>query len=244
MSAISELSDLIQKYLNERPNLSLNALAIRSEVPETTLRRISKGELKRLPKNETILKILSYIFQTEKLREIAERSPTDLALFMKAEYMLSDEQANSPQINLDRFLPDQVSYLVFKLASNSSGVYRGEIERLFGELGLGALEKLLKAAVIKFDGEKYKSAFESFRLSDESFVDNFKAVSNFIKTDPEKRRTPNFYYNLSESLSDVGLRKVREIQVEATRQVLKIMNDSQYHGEIPVFNLVAIDSLN
>ncbi len=244
MTPVAELSTLIQTYLKERPQLSLNAIAIRSEIPETSLRRLSKGELKRMPKNQTVLKLLSYLYQTESLIKIRDQVPGALRDFMNKEYLLSEDSVVSPQINLDRFLTDQISYLVFKLASNSSGVKQDEIKRLFGEVGLEAINKLVKAAVVKVDNATFYSAFESFRLSDESFVENFKAVSSFIKTDPEKRTAPNFYYNLSESLNEAGLKKIREIQVRATSQVLNIMNDKTNHGDIPVFNLVAIDTLN
>ncbi len=244
MTPVTELSDLIQNYLLERPRLSLNAIALRSDVPETSLRRLYKRDLKRMPKNQTVIKILCYLYQTDNLAEIRKQVPENLRNYMNKEFLLEEDSERAPQINLDRFLPDQISYLVFKLASNSSGVKYQEILRMFGEMGIDSITKLEKAAVVKRVDDSYISAFESFRLSDDRFIDNFKAVANYIKTDPEKRQAPNFYYNLSESLNEQGLKKIRDIQIKATRQVLKIMSDKSNHGVIPVFNLIAIDTLN
>ena len=76
---------------------------------------------------------------------------------------------------------ENISYLVFKLSCNSSGVKRTKIQEMFGRLGTDKLNALVNKGLIKRDGEVFKSAIEGFSLGHETFVDHFKAVAGGVE---------------------------------------------------------------
>lgn len=245
MLAIKELSTLIDDFLAKNENVSINALAMRMGIAETTLRRIRNGDLVRLPKNDNLLKIICYIYKSFDLQEITKHLPPALKEFFMAEYLIVTGSEKNPVTILDREIVDsQITYLVLKLASNHSGVARTEILRMFGELGLKSAKHLQNSDILLEDSTGiFRTKICAFRLNDESFITNFKTVSEYIKIDREERVGPNLYYNLSESLSLEGLIKVHNIQKKAINEICEIMNDEKFKGELPVFTLAAIDTL-
>lgn len=213
-------------------------------IAETTLRRIRGGNLKRLPNNDNLLKIIFYLFKSTNLNEIKNKLPSGLRNFFEKEYLLVENCNDNPVTVLDSNIVDsQITYLVLKLASNHSGVHRDEILRLFGELGIMSARHLSKADILFEDDQVFKTKMSAFRLPDDTFIKNFKTTAEFIKTDPQKRDGPNLYYNLSESLNLDGLTKIQSIQRKAVEEICLILNDKSYKGELPVFALVAVDTL-
>ncbi len=243
MNAVSELSTLIHDYLASHSNLSTNAIARYSGVAETTLRRIKNGDLKRLPSNDNILKILFYLYKSRDLGEISEKVPEALGEHLKKEYQQVLTSQQEVSFLDESIIQNEVDYLILILASNTSGVHKDEITRQFGLLGHSQANTLIEKEIIKREGDYYKSCIQSFRVSDSLFVKNFKAMANYIKVDREKREHSNLYYNLSESLNVDAYQKVRSIQIEASKQIIEILNDSRNHGDIPMFNLIAVDTV-
>lgn len=244
MQEVLELSTLIEDFLLANKNISINALAMRMNIAETTLRRIRSGNIKRLPTNDNLLKIIFYLFKSTNLNEIKNKLPTSLKKFFEQEYMLVENSLDNPVTVLDSSIVDsQITYLVLKLASNHSGVRRDEVLRLFGELGIMSANHLIQANILFEENQVFHTKISAFRMPDESFIKNFKSTAEFIKTDPEKRDGPNLYYNLSESLNLDGLTKIQTIQKKAVQEICTILNDKSYKGDLPVFALVAVDTL-
>jgi transcriptional regulator with XRE-family HTH domain len=242
---VSELSLLIEEYLLQNANVSINALAMRMGIAETTLRRIRGGLSKRLPNSENLLKIVFYIFKSRDLYVVRDLLPTALKEHFISVYLLFESGESNPVIEIDNSIIDnQITYLVLKLASNHSGVKRDEVLRLFGELGLRSIEKLILVEIVIEEEGTFKTNLNSFRLPDNSFINNFKSVADFIKIDPEKRVGPNIYHNLSESLNLDGLVRLQNIQKKAVQEMTTILNDTKFKGELPVFSLVAVDTIS
>jgi len=244
--AVQDLQNLLNDYLESSINFSLNALSKKICVPETSLRRIKNGDLRRLPKIDNVLKILKYIYKTDSLYEIVKLAPEELSKELQEKLVIDIEDNCTTRlvVDLEKFINDQVAYLVYKLASNTNGVKSSEVNRLFGEHGVQTLLNLEKAGVITNNDKVFKTIQGTFRMSDDRFVENFKSVSNFIKTDPEKIKTPNLYMNLSESLNIEGLKRIKAIQVRAIRETRKVLSCDEYKGHLPVFNLIAVDTLD
>ncbi|ATH08194.1 hypothetical protein BIY24_09600 [Halobacteriovorax marinus] len=243
MEENKELSHILNTYLESKSYLSLNSLAQNMKVPETSLRRIKKAELKRLPKNETILKVLSHIYRTSDLYEIREAlGEGSLSEYLSNEFLLSSDSSKIDIKVIDESVSDQTSYLVFKLASNSCGTTISEVQRLFGQMGLSALENLKRDDLVKVDGDNISSNLNTFKVSNEYFVRNFKAVSDFIKVEGNTEM-PNLFYNLSESVNRDAAKKIHKVQKNALKEIISILNDEQSRGDIPLFVLSAIDSL-
>lgn len=237
------LAKLLLDYLNERAHLSLNSLSINMDVPEATLRRIVKCHNKRMPSNDNLVKILKYIFKCEDLLQLKEMCPPSLGQYLEVEFSLYQDN-NLRYFEVSEILNDRVTYLCFKLAANTAGVKIEEVKRLFGMLGEKAIEKLCQLKIVSLQEGIAKTEDFTFRLPDQQFIQNFQTTAEFIKTNPLDRQTSNIYSNTSESLNEQGLKQIIKIQREANRKILKIINDKSMKGEIPVFCIQAIDSLN
>lgn len=243
MSVVKELSQLIEGYLSTHSNLSVNAIANYSGVAETTLRRIKNGELKGTPSNDNTLKVLFYIYKTRDLNEIIAQTTPAIAQHLSCEYHQVVTCEEEVRMLDSSIIENEVDYRLLILSSSAKGVSKEEVTRQFGELGHNYAKRLIAKEILEDRGEGYKSLLSSFRLPDESFIQNFKAMANYIKVNREERIRPNLYYNLSESLNEDSYQKVRSIQIQATRDIITIMNDRRNHGDIPMFNLIAIDSI-
>jgi len=242
---VKELSALIEGYLESNSNVSINALAMRMGIAETTLRRIRGGQSKRLPNSENLLKIVFYIYKTKDLYEVREVLPPLLKEHFTSLFLLTEASLNNPVTEIDDSIIDnQITYLVLKLASNHSGVNKNEVLRLFGEIGLKSAETLIDSDILTEEKGLFKTKINTFRLPHNSFIKNFKSVSDFIKIDPEKTKGPNIYYNLSESLNLEGLTRVQAIQKKAVKEISDILNNDKFKGELPVFSLTAVDTLD
>ncbi len=245
MQEVVELSTLLENFLLENKNVSINALSMRMGVAETTLRRVRSGNLKRLPNNDNLLKIIFYLFKSTDLGVIKNLLPPGLKNFFVREYVIVENSINNPVTVIDPSIIDsQITYLVLKLASNHSGVKKEEVLRLFGELGLMSAKHLEREDIVYEEENIFKCKLSAFRLDDNSFIRNFKTTAEFITTEPEKRIGPNLYHNLSESLNLEGLTRIQEIQKKAVKEICEILNDEKFKGELPVFALVAVDTLN
>ena len=244
MENILELSNILNSYMEQRVHLSLNSLAQNMKVAETSLRRIRKSELKRMPKNDTTLKILSYIFKTSDLYILRSNlRPDGLGKYLTDEFLLSDSTQKLDIRLIDNAVSDQTSYLVFKLASNSIGTTVGEVERLFGMLGTKAIDSLALEDLIEVCDGRITSKVSTFKVSNKYFIRNFKAISDFIKVD-SGGEAPNLFYNLSESVNQEAASKIHKVQKKALKEISAILNNDESRGEIPLFILSAVDTLS
>ena len=103
---------------------------------------------------------------------------------------------------LNKELSDTQAYLVFKLAANTSGTTRENIQYLFGLLGIEKLEMLLEKELLIEENGVVRTKVENFRLAHDLFVKHFKACADFINTSQQNGRKTNLYYNFSESLNE------------------------------------------
>lgn len=247
----SELQKLIKSHLNEHRNLSLNALSKRCRVSEPTLRRIVSGKVKTNPTLNTIVDILSSLSKETNITKLIELYPGPLAESLKENFgaVIGPEKYNYEYSELlNRELKDSKRYLIFKLASNSSGVTRAKIRELFGEVGDQKCDDLINLDLLheewKDNQRVLKTKVEGFYLHNDLFKQNFKALADYIDTRPKLGEQKNLFYNLSESINEQALRDILNIQRQALKKIVKILNDEKSRGDLPVFILNAIDQLD
>lgn len=247
----SELQKLIKSHLSEHRNLSLNALSKRCRVSEPTLRRIVSGKVKTNPTVNTIVDILSSLSKETNIAKLVELYPGPLAESLKENFgaVIGPEKYNYEYSEvLNRELKDPKRYLIFKLASNTSGVTRAKIRQLFGELGDQKCDEMINLNLLHESWEDnqrtLKTKVEGFYLHNDLFKQNFKALADFIDTRPKLGEQKNLFYNLSESVNDQALRDILNIQRQALKKIVKVLNDEKSRGDLPVFVLNAIDQLD
>jgi transcriptional regulator with XRE-family HTH domain len=246
---LENLRQVIQTFLDQHDRISLNGLSKKCQVSEPTLRRIMSGKVKTMPTLTTIVDILATISKENRLPELIKQYPGPIAEVLKEGFSLVNDEELPYQFSaeLNEVLRDEQRYLIFKLAANSSGVRRDRVKELFGLLGEQKLDDLIaRDLVYEKLVDQQRVAFtriEGFSLSHELFISHFKAVANYIDTSARPGNKNNLYYNFSESVNETGRREILNIQRQALKKIIAILNDEKYRGELPLFVLSAIDTL-
>lgn len=247
---VSELARHLKSYLEDHPHLSLNAISKRCSVSEPTLRRIAKGEVKTTPDPKTVVEILSYLSKKKSISELCEAySPGPLADFLKSKFgALCTSQSpyqNSAEIN--RIAKNPTKYIIYKLCANHSGMRRSTAQELFGTSGEQALRELVAEELVAVSETGICNAkIKGFTVSQDLFVQNFKTVADFLKPehlDLSSKTTP-VMANLSNSINSEAYQQIVKIQRQALQKILEVLNKEESLGEIPVFVLSAVDTLD
>jgi hypothetical protein len=244
---LNELQTNIRTYLDKNTRVSLNGLSKRCAVSEPTLRRIMNGKIKTLPMLSTIVDILCTLNKADSVNDlISIYDGTPIGDFLTNNYnVLSEANFNYEfSTELNDALRDNVSYLIYKLSANRSGVTSQKVEQIFGHHGMEKLKNLHNLKLITINDNIAKSVAEGFSLSHDQFTPHFKAVADFIKTEQSQVQKKNLFYNFSESINEQAQKEILSIQKTALKKITKILNDENNAGEIPLFVLSAIDSLD
>lgn len=244
---LEQIQGSVRTYLDKNKRISLNGLSKRCAVSEPTLRRIMNGRIKTLPMLSTIVDILCTIHKVDSLNELIEiYRGTELGDFLNNNFNVLSESNFDYEfsVELNEALRDDVSYLIFKLAANRTGVRTSKIEKLFGHHGVEKLKTLKNLNLIKIEGGIIKTVVEGFSLSHDQFIPHFKAVADFIKAEQSNVQKKNLFYNFSESVNEAALKEILSIQKSALKKITKILNDDQHAGDLPLFVLSAIDTLD
>ncbi len=245
-SVVEHLQFVISDYLERKPHLNLSGISKKCSVSEPTLRRIMKGQIKTLPTVTTVLDILTYISNEKKPSKIIKLYPGPIADFLKETTPYVDDCDTDYNIELNRILKNPVKYLTYKLASNSSGVSEDKVRELFGSLGVKSLFSMVDKGYLTQKGKYYYSSSKSFTSNHTDFVENFKTVADFIKPEklsPRSRVNP-FFRNFSNSVTPEAYEEIVKIQKKAMTKIAQIMTNEDNQGEIPLFLLLAIDTLD
>ncbi len=241
----SELRDLIRGYLATHSSLTVNALATRSGIPGTTLRRLLQDENRSEVAPHTVLQIVSYVYKEKRISKLLEVCDGEIGVLLKKSFdqFIFDSKISNHELNIDHneLFKDETQYVIYKLAANKFGSSRVEIESAVGALGLRKLEKLI-ASEILFEDEagrihaKQKNFSVDLKLAHKlthTLVDFYK---------PEKIADGlNLFYSLSEGLNEEGIKKVKEIEKDAVKKIFETMNNELYQGLIPYFSIVLSD---
>ncbi len=238
---------LLRDYFERYPAISLNALAKKCRISEPTLRRIYSGQIKTLPTETTIVDILSAISKKSGIKELIEAYPGPIGDYLKLKFGVFDNSGGnytySPE--LSQSLAEPSKYLIYKLAANTRGVSKRKILELLGAHSERHLKELIDSDLLYESAGFYHTKNEGFTLGLDHFVDHFKLTANFIKTAPHPGGVKdNLFYNASNSVNAQGREKVLAIARKAMSDIVKVLNDPSYDGNIPLFILSAVDSLD
>jgi hypothetical protein len=243
---MSALQGALQDYLNQKTSRSLNGLSKRCTVSEPTLRRILKGQIKTLPTSTTILDILTNITGEKNTSQIAKLFPGPIAEYLQSTLPQSEDCHTEYSSELNEELKDPVKYIIYKLSSNSRGLSVKKLNELFGRHGQVSAENLLKKDYLSFSENTYFSKVKNFTMNQENFVSNFKLIADYIKTQNPMVKT-NLHAllaNYSESVSVEAYKEIVSLQKKTLQKIRNIMSSDDSKGPIPLFFLLALDTLD
>lgn len=245
MSLCDQLKQIIDDYFVKYPYTSVNGLAKKSKVGASTLRRIIGGNIKGDPAPHTVLNIASAITKEKKLVNLIEMFDGPIGEMLRENFgpYLDKQAEHVYSHDLNQALKDRISYFIYKLSSNRTGVSQWEVAELFGETGIRKMEKMIEFDLLKQEGDKYHAKEKNFSLDLEIARDHLPELVSFYK--PENlAEGKNLFYSLSESINEDGIKKIKEIQKEAVLKIYDVMRSPFYEGEIPFFSVNLCDTLS
>lgn len=244
MELTRQLKDMMEKHLEKFPNVSINALASRSGVGATTIRRILSLSIKGDPSPHTVLSLVSVVYKEKKLSKLLPlvQGPVGDHLRECFGQFMEEDVPHSIDLDLNDVLSDRLSYFIYKLAANKVGTTHKKISELFGKLGDEKLAFLIKNGWIIVDGKFLHAKEKNYSLDVRLSKKHLPDLISFYKPD-EVSQNKNIFYTLSESLSEEGIKKIKEIQYEAVRKIYEIMSAEQFAGDIPYFTINLSDTM-
>lgn len=243
---LSALQNVLQTYLKEKTTRSLNGLSKRCVVSEPTLRRILHGQIKTLPTATTIVDILTTITKEKNIRNISQRYPGPIADYLNSILPQFEDVSTEYNLDLNNELKDSVNYVIYKLSSNSGGLKKHKLLELFGAHGMVKAEVLIQKGYLSFSQDTFYSQVKNFSLNHDTFVKNFKIISDFIKTQNsmDKSNLQSLLANYSEAVSHEAYAEIISVQKKSLKKIRDIMSNENSRGTIPLFLLLAIDTLD
>lgn len=243
MTLSGQLKHMLDTYLDKYPNMSLNALAMKSGIGATTLRRIKNESIKGDPAPHTVLALVSALSNEKRLSVLVEKYEGPLGELLSDSFgaYVETKIDHSYKADLNSYLRDSTSYFVYKLCSNRAGATKEQIEKNYGLVGVQRLVHLMENGLIESRDKKYFAVESNFSLDITVALSHLPQLTAHYKPE-EIAKGQNLFYTLSESLNEEGIEKIKAVQKEAVKKMIDIMNSPFYEGEIPYFALNMCDT--
>ncbi len=241
---IQSLQTMISAHLERHPQLTLNALAARSSVPVTTLRRLAAGLQKSEMAPHSVLNLVSYLLREKNLARLLERVTPDIAEFLRRHFgnFIFDAPKVTYSTDLNHELRDQTKYLIYKLAANHDGTDLFAVVDNFGGLGLRKLEELKAQGLIVEQAGRLHARDKNFSLDLTVAAAHLPALVGFYK--PQSMSAGlNTMFSMSESLTAEAIAELKALQRECVMKMNAIMNRPESLGPIPYFTLNLAETL-
>ncbi len=144
-----QLRSMTSEYLEKHSGLTLNALAQRSGVPATTMRRLMQEDQRQELAPHSVLSLVSYLTKEKKISKILKdiKGPVADLLTRCFDQFIFDEKASDHEMSVDlnSLFQDKYNYLIYKLAANKCGTSVEEVKNSFGLIGLKKLNHLIES---------------------------------------------------------------------------------------------------
>lgn len=238
------ISALIKDYLKKHPNLSVNSLADRCGLSESTLRRMAIGKTKTFPNPGNVSNLIVYIFDASILREAVKQAPEVIQEYIKKEYKFTDlDRPHSGKNVSDAVLEifkDKVNYLIYTLVNQRTPLHRQVISKKFGDLGIQALDRMIEAGLLNEKNNVLFVVDKAFKIPATRFLDNFKHFADQMNEN-QPHDLPNLRLIGYEGLNEKAYLEIIAIQRDALLKMAKVWNDPASNGELRFFILSMID---
>jgi hypothetical protein len=245
-SVTNQLRELTQNYLTKHPTLTLNALAQRSGVAATTLRRLMQEDSRSDLAPHSVLALVSYLLKEKCISKILKKVEGPIGELLRKsfdQFIFNENTNHELNSDLNKILEDKTTYLIYKLAANKCGTTIDEIKKLFGLTGMHKLNFLIESKWVYTDlAERLHAKDKNFSLDLELAHQHSHALVDFYKP-RDVDSGQNLFYSLSEGMNSAGIKKIKEIEKDAVKKIFEIMNDEKFQGTNPYFAIILSDIL-
>lgn len=238
-----QLQQLVDECFRQNPRLTLNALSLKSGVPEPTLRRIWNCQTKTLPAIGNVCSLLFYLFKVNHFSDLLERLDGELKEHLEEHYRFwgsEDFAMKNPELHqrLVKVFKCKDTYLFFRLAKSRQGVSEKVVSRLLPESWQTIASVLGGEGWVERIGDRYR-AVAGIEIPRSMFKENFKSFADRLRTDGEA----NVYNILVENVSEAAFREILSLQRKTVHEIQEILQREGSRGELPVFYLSGFDRL-
>lgn len=235
---ISDLQNLIQQYLEKNSNITVNALAVRSNVPVTSLRRLINGQQKNEIAPHSVLNLVTYMLKEKNLSTLIEKVEPSIAEFLKKHFgnYIFSVPKNTYSVDLNIELRDQTMYLIYKMAANHNGVDLMTLVENFGSLGKKKVDDMKTKGLLYEEEGRLHAKEKNFSLDLTIAASHLPALVSFYRPETIAQGL-NSMISQSEALSAEAIQEIKAIQRECAKRISAIMNDKNKFGDIPYFTV-------
>lgn len=243
-SLCGQLQTMMEGYFTKYPNMSVNALAAKSGVGASTLRRILSDGLKGDPAPHTVLNIASAVTREKRLSVLITMFDGPLGELLKETFSPFVEMNMNHEMDheINEELKDFTKYMIYKCAANDAGVRSSWVMDNYGKAGLAKMNELFERGFLTAGPELFHAKQKNFSLDLEIAVSHLSEMVRFYKPS-ELSKGKNLYYTLSESLNDEAIKKVKKIQLEAIQKIYDVMSDKKSLGPTHYMSVSIMDTL-
>lgn len=239
-----QLRAMTEGFLANHPSLTVNALATRSGIAATTLRRLLQEETKSEIAPHSVLALVSYILREKKISKLLTLIDGPVGELLRKsfdQFVFEEKVDHKLDHDLNEVFKDKLNYLIYKLAANQCGTTIDEVKNNFGLFGLQKLEELMAHGFIVVDKNNVLHAKEkNFSVDLKRAHELTHAlVDQYKPTDVSKGYS--IFYSLSEGLTEEGVKEVKKIELDAVKKVFEVMNNKEFIGSIPYFSIFLSD---
>lgn len=241
---IQSLQNMITHYMDKNPSLTLNALAGRSNVPVTTLRRLMNGQQKNEIAPHSVLNLVSYVCREKNLQLLLSKVETSIAEFLQKHFgnFIFASESRVYQLDLNQELKDETKYLIYKLAANHDGTDLMTIVENFGSLGKKKTDEMKEKGMLEEKAGRLHAREKNFSLDLSIAASHLPALVSFYKPDAIAEGKSTFF-SLSESLSLEAIAEIKKLQRKCVTDIHAIMNNESNFGDIPYFTINLAETL-
>ena len=241
---LNELRSEIDEWVEQKENRNIVLLAKKSDVNETSIRRAYNQQ--SLLKSDNLLKLLVYLKNEPRLTALINSCPDHIASSLKNSFphlMMNESRKTEVAFELDEALNDFYSYVIYKRISHKDCISKQDIFSWLGELGKTKLDELIGREIITEDANGVLHAIKNdFSLSPRLLKRHtHKLIDVFFKPDDIIDGGPGMLRNISESVNVNGYKRVQEVLLEASNEILKTINANP--GKIPLVYVGMLDSM-
>lgn len=232
------LQEMIALYMSKNSQLTVNALAQRSNIPVTSLRRLINGQQKNDIAPHSVLNLVTYILREKNLATILEKVESPIAEFLKKHFgnFIFNSPKNTYNVDLNIELRDQTMYLIYKMAANHNGTDYMTIVENFGSMGKKKVEDMKLKGLLIEENDRIHAKEKNFSLDLSIAASHLPALVSFYKPDTIGQGL-NSMFSMSESLKVEAIQELKALQRECAKKMNAIINDPNNFGDIPYLTI-------
>lgn len=240
---VYELRELLEYYLKQHPSISLHGLSKRCGVSFSTLRRILNLETWKDPIASTVLGIVACVKKENNIQTLMTLFDSQSAIFNslhKAYNVVHKGQTCRPE--LSEILSDRENYIIYKLAANHKGTTKAALTELLGNPVEVKIDELIRQELIYIENNRIHAAQKNFSLPGTLAQRHIPELLRFVNTGScfvDK----TIFRSVSESISKEVYDEIWQIQVDAAKRILNLVNKKESEGDVPFFFVTILDTM-